>query len=959
MATEYTHNGKLSEDETSESDANVQEIDEDIEVEEEPEADFQISKEKKKHKHKHKNKNKHKHSKHGEKRDEKKKHKHKKKKSKNSKNEKEGRSSKKMKIDDSVDLEKLEAAREALREVLQSESNGNIIDSNPMELIAQGYGTDSEEEGEVDYEETQKEKKKRLECQKMHRIRREKEKEEKVADKKEKQVVEEESGDSDCEIVSVEAATRKMPPIRTQGSMSKENKKSRKVSSRDTDRRDKDRRKIQDRSRDADRGKEGGMSARERLREERLIEEERRRRNGEDDDSLRRNDDDDRRFRDDRRDRRSPPIRSMDRGRFDRSRSRDRRRGRRSRSRDRRRKDKNEDKFKGSLSEGMALQQESDEEINIDIPDDDDDDEDTLIEKRRKQREALLQRLKTEEESLQSAPSPKPPSPAPLPSAPQSPSPSPSRSRSPSRSESRSRSYSRSRPRHRSSSRSSSSDSSSSSSSLESDSEDDRPKRKSRGSEDYRRRRKSKSPDYHREKRKSQSKSQSPDIDRRREESSSSESDDSDDKRSEKDKKSERKGSISTDQSREKPTKKEQQSKDAKSDADGTTKEGEKKKSKADMFADTQDMFSDDYALGSPSTVSRFTGPVVENPTLIDNWDDAEGYYRVRIGEMLDKRYSVYGYTGQGVFSNVVRARDEARGNMETAIKIIRNNEIMHKTGLKELEFLRKLNDADPDDKFHCLRLYRHFFHKNHLCLVFESLSMNLREVLKKYGKDIGLHVKAVRSYSQQLFLALKHLKRNSILHADIKPDNILVNESKLHLKLCDFGSASHVSENDITPYLVSRFYRAPEIIIGMGYDHNVDLWSVGTTIFELYTGKILFPGQSNNEMLKFMMDLKGKFPNKIIRKGMFRDQHFDSNYNFLYHEVDKVTHREKVSVLSTISASKDLFAELIGYQRLPEDQLKKVRQLKDLLDSTLMLDPSKRISINQALTHPFIQDRL
>lgn len=87
-----------------------------------------------------------------------------------------------------------------------------------------------------------------------------------------------------------------------------------------------------------------------------------------------------------------------------------------------------------------------------------------------------------------------------------------------------------------------------------------------------------------------------------------------------------------------------------------------------------------------------------------------------------------------------------------------------------------------------------------------------------------------------------------------------------------------------------------------MGYDHNVDLWSVGTTIFELYTGKILFPGQSNNEMLKFMMDLKGKFPNKIIRKGMFRDQHFDSNYNFLYHEVDKVTHRVSPYVSSAIS---------------------------------------------------------
>lgn len=69
-------------------------------------------------------------------------------------------------------------------------------------------------------------------------------------------------------------------------------------------------------------------------------------------------------------------------------------------------------------------------------------------------------------------------------------------------------------------------------------------------------------------------------------------------------------------------------------------------------------------------------------------------------------------------------------------------------------------------------------------------------------------------------------------------------------------------------------------------------MFSVGCTIYELYTGKILFPGTSNNEMLKFMMDLKGKIPNKVSRKGMFRDQHFDGNYNFLYHEVDKVTHR-------------------------------------------------------------------
>nr|CAD7429475.1 unnamed protein product [Timema monikensis] len=376
------------------------------------------------------------------------------------------------------------------------------------------------------------------------------------------------------------------------------------------------------------------------------------------------------------------------------------------------------------------------------------------------------------------------------------------------------------------------------------------------------------------------------------------------------------------------------------SSADPVADQPPRGKREWDMFAEADAL----HEYNSPSAVDKLPGGP-ENPSLTDNWDDAEGYYRVRIGETMDGRYVVYGYTGQGVFSNVVRARDGARGSLDVAVKIIRNNEIMHKTGLKELEVLRRLNDADPDDRFHCLRLFRHFFHKNHLCMVFEPLSMNLREVLKKYGKDVGLHVKAVRSYSQQLFLALKLLKKANILHADIKPDNILVSESKLVLKLCDFGSASHVAENEITPYLVSRFYRAPEI--------------TGCTIYELYTGKIMFAGKTNNQMLKFFMDLKGKMPNKIIRKGTFKEQHFDGNCNFLYHEVDKVTEREKVVVMSTLNPSRDLLAELVGNQNLPEDQSRKVHQLKDLLERILMLDSSKRVAINHALTHSFIQEKI
>lgn len=365
-----------------------------------------------------------------------------------------------------------------------------------------------------------------------------------------------------------------------------------------------------------------------------------------------------------------------------------------------------------------------------------------------------------------------------------------------------------------------------------------------------------------------------------------------------------------------------------------------------------------DSNFDSPSTIVANKQSASDNPALTDNWDDAEGYYRVRIGENLDNRYIVSGFTGQGVFSNVVRARDQARGNANVAIKIIRNRELMHKTGLRELEFLKKLNDSDPEDRYHCMRMFRHFYHRQHLCMVMEPLSMNLREVLKKYGKNVGLHIKAVRSYTQQLLLALKLLKKCNILHADIKPDNILVNDSNLVLKLCDFGSASLITDNEITPYLVSRFYRAPEIILGLSYDFGIDMWSCGCTIYELYTGKILFNGKSNNQMLKCFMDLKGKIPNKVIRKGQFKDQHFDSNGNFLSHEVDKITERDKVVVVSVIKPIRDLQQELVS-KNLPEEQFRKMSQLKDLLDKIFSLDPSKRISLNHALAHPFIQDKI
>jgi serine/threonine-protein kinase PRP4 len=135
-----------------------------------------------------------------------------------------------------------------------------------------------------------------------------------------------------------------------------------------------------------------------------------------------------------------------------------------------------------------------------------------------------------------------------------------------------------------------------------------------------------------------------------------------------------------------------------------------------------------------------------------------------------------------------------------------------HKAGKIEVQILKKLAGADREDRRHCVRFLSSFKYRNHLCLVFESLHLNLREVLKKFGRNIGLQLSAVRAYSKQLFIALKHLKNCGVLHCDIKPDNMLVNEGKNVLKLCDFGNAMFAGKNEVTPYLVSRFYRSPEI---------------------------------------------------------------------------------------------------------------------------------------------------
>ena len=229
--------------------------------------------------------------------------------------------------------------------------------------------------------------------------------------------------------------------------------------------------------------------------------------------------------------------------------------------------------------------------------------------------------------------------------------------------------------------------------------------------------------------------------------------------------------------------------------------------------------------------------------------------------------------------------------------------------------------------------------------------------MLKKFGRDVGINLKAVRAYAQQMFLGLSLLRKCNILHADLKPDNVLVNEARTTLKICDLGSASDASENEITPYLVSRFYRAPEIILGLPYDFGIDVWSVGCTLFELATGKILFAGRTNNQMLRAVMECRGRFSPKLLRKAQFAPLHFDDLLRFRSVERDRLSGKDTLRLLTFAQPTRDLRARLLGANArgMAEAEVKELNLFVDLLEKCLSLNPEKRCTPSEALRHPFI----
>lgn len=150
------------------------------------------------------------------------------------------------------------------------------------------------------------------------------------------------------------------------------------------------------------------------------------------------------------------------------------------------------------------------------------------------------------------------------------------------------------------------------------------------------------------------------------------------------------------------------------------------------------------------------------------------------------------------------------------------------------------------------VQLLTHFMYRNHQCLVFEMLSLNLYELLKN-THFAGVSLNLIRKFAKQILKALSFLARPDIdiIHCDLKPENILLRHPKRSgIKVIDFGSSCKSSKR-MYSYIQSRFYRSPEVMLGLPYSVAIDMWSLGCILVEMHTGEPLFSGTDQFDQMQ------------------------------------------------------------------------------------------------------------
>jgi dual specificity tyrosine-phosphorylation-regulated kinase 2/3/4 len=256
-------------------------------------------------------------------------------------------------------------------------------------------------------------------------------------------------------------------------------------------------------------------------------------------------------------------------------------------------------------------------------------------------------------------------------------------------------------------------------------------------------------------------------------------------------------------------------------------------------------------------------------------YDDERGDYKVVPNDHIGYRFEVLETLGKGSFGQVVKVFDH-KCKESLALKIIRNKNRFHEQAEVEVKLLKSLLDCDKANKYNVVHIKDTLVFRGHVCILFEMLGQSLYDVIKANNFK-GLNIRYIKRYAYQLLQSLYLLSKMRIIHCDLKPENILlVESSKSNIKVIDFGSSCY-KHSKIYTYIQSRFYRAPEVILGLDYSEAIDIWSLGCILIELYTGHPAFPGENEADLLSCIMELLNTPPQNMIESSTRRFMFFTS----------------------------------------------------------------------------------
>ena len=228
------------------------------------------------------------------------------------------------------------------------------------------------------------------------------------------------------------------------------------------------------------------------------------------------------------------------------------------------------------------------------------------------------------------------------------------------------------------------------------------------------------------------------------------------------------------------------------------------------------------------------------------------------------------------------------------------------------------------------------FYFRGHLCISTELLDMNLYEFIKS-NSFRGFSIKLIRRFTKQMLSSLNLLKKHKVIHCDLKPENILLRHP-MHseIKVIDFGSSCFENEKVYT-YIQSRFYRSPEVILGMTYGLPIDMWSLGCILAELYTGVPIFPGENEQEQLACIMEVFGPPEKHLIEKSTRKKLFFDS------------MGKPRLTVSSKGRRRRPSSKTLTQVLKCDDEPF------LDFLARCLRWDPDRRLKPEEAIRHEFI----